>query len=255
MSTPILKHYYEQIEKLVDFGGTRKETSLRNAFYVLLNEYARTKNLIVVPEVSIMGTKGKLVTPDGALKDALRQDLGYWESKDEYDDLHEEIQKKFEKGYPKENILFEDGKTAILYQHGQKVLEVAISDDVALDELLKRFINFEKPEVVEFRDAIEHFKADIPQVTEALRKIIIEQEHSNPAYNEAKERFLEILRESVNPQLSTADVREIVIQHILTADIFNTIFDEVQFHRENNIAKQLEQVVDTFFTGALRRAT
>ena len=46
-----------------------------------------------------------------------------------------------------------------------------------------------------------------------------------------------------------------MIQHILTADIFNTIFDEVQFHRENNIAKELENVLATFFTGTVRRAT
>ena len=40
-----------------------------------------------------------------AQKDILRQDWGYWESKDESDNLDEEIRKKFAKGYPKENIL------------------------------------------------------------------------------------------------------------------------------------------------------
>jgi len=37
-----------------------------------------------------------------------------------------------------------------------------------------------------------------------------------------------------------------IIQHILTADIFNVVFDEPHFHRENNIAKELEMVIDTF---------
>jgi predicted helicase len=44
-----------------------------------------------------------------------------------------------------------------------------------------------------------------------------------------------------------------IIQHILTEDIFNTIFDETQFHRENNIARELETVIHTFFTGETRR--
>lgn len=46
-----------------------------------------------------------------------------------------------------------------------------------------------------------------------------------------------------------------LIQHILTAEIFDTVFGESHFHRENNIAKKLEAVVGTFFTGAVRRNT
>jgi len=44
-----------------------------------------------------------------------------------------------------------------------------------------------------------------------------------------------------------------IIQHILTEDVFNTIFDETQFHRENNIARELERVIHTFFTGSVRK--
>ena len=46
-----------------------------------------------------------------------------------------------------------------------------------------------------------------------------------------------------------------MIQHILTEDIFNRVFDETQFHRENNVAHELEQVINTFFTGPTRRDT
>lgn len=74
-------------------------------------------------------------------------------------------------------------------------------------------------------------------------------------YIKARNAFLEILKDSINPDITTEDVKEMMIQHILTADIFNTIFDEVQFHRENNIAKELENVLATFFTGTVRRAT
>lgn len=255
MTLPVIKHYYDELEKVIQFGGTKKETAIRTAFYILLNEYARSKGLMVVPEVSIPGTKGKNVTPDGTLKDALRQDIGYWESKDEDDDLKEEIKKKFNKGYPKDNILFEDSQTAILYQNGQKVLEVKITDPENLDKVIKQFVNYEREEVHKFRDAIEHFKQDIPNVTETLRKLIAEQERDNKNYIKARNAFLEILKDSINPDITTEDVKEMMIQHILTADIFNTIFDEVQFHRENNIAKELENVLATFFTGSVRRAT
>ena len=144
MTLPVIKHYYDEVEKVIQFGGTKKETATRNAFYILLNEYARSKGLMVVPEITIKGTNGRNVTPDGTLKDALRQDIGYWESKDEDDDLKEEIKKKFNKGYPKSNILFEDGQSAILYQNGQKVLEVKIADSENLDKVLKQFVNYER---------------------------------------------------------------------------------------------------------------
>ena len=255
MTLPVIKHYYDELEKVIQFGGTKKETAIRTAFYILLNEYARSKGLMVVPEVSIPGTKGKNVTPDGTLKDALRQDIGYWESKDEDDDLKEEVKKKFNKGYPKDNILFEDSQTAILYQNGQKVLEIKMADADNLDKVIKQFVNYEREEVHKFRDAIEHFKLDIPNVTETLRKLIAEQERDNKNYIKARNAFLEILKDSINPDITTEDVKEMMIQHILTADIFNTIFDEVQFHRENNIAKELENVLATFFTGTVRRAT
>ncbi len=46
-----------------------------------------------------------------------------------------------------------------------------------------------------------------------------------------------------------------IIQHILTEDIFLTVFNESQFHRENIIALQLDAVVNTFFIGKVRRET
>ena len=44
-----------------------------------------------------------------------------------------------------------------------------------------------------------------------------------------------------------------LIQHILTKDIFLRVFGEDQFHRENDIARQLDALEGTFFTGDVRR--
>ena len=46
-----------------------------------------------------------------------------------------------------------------------------------------------------------------------------------------------------------------LIQHILTRDIFFRVFSEDQFHQENNIARQLDALSQTFFNGVLRRHT
>jgi len=249
MSIHSVKQYQSEVEKIIQFGGTKKETAIRNAFYNLLNEYAKQKGLILIPEITIKTSKGKNITPDGTLKDSLRLDWGYWESKDEADDIDEEIEKKFNKGYPKENILFEDSKTAILIQQENEAMRISMKDADALDRIIKEFINYERPEVRNFHKAIELFKQDIPNVTSVLRGIIIAQEKTNIKFTEAENKFWELCKVSINPELSIDDVREMMIQHILTEDIFNTIFGETQFHRENNIAHELEQVILTFFTG------
>ncbi|MDR3286559.1 MAG: N-6 DNA methylase, partial [Prevotellaceae bacterium] len=253
MSAHTIHQYYAEVEKIIHFGGTKKETAIRNAFYNLLNDYAKQRGLIVVAEVSIKTNNGKIVTPDGTLKDSLRQDWGYWESKDESDDLDIEIEKKFAKGYPRENILFEDSVTAILIQNGTQVMRVNVSDADNLHNLLTQFISFERPEIQSFRKAIDMFKVDVPKVTEIIRNIILDAENSNIKFKTATEKFLNLCRQSINPKVSYDDVYEMIIQHILTEDIFNTIFDETQFHRENNIACELETVINTFFTGNTRR--
>lgn len=84
MSQFSIKQYQNEVEKIIDFGGTKKETAIRNAFYNLLNEYAKQKGLMIVTEIEIKATNSnRKVMPDGTLKDSLRQDWGYWESKDE----------------------------------------------------------------------------------------------------------------------------------------------------------------------------
>jgi predicted helicase len=254
MSIFAIKIFLKELEDLKHYGGTTKETAVRFAFQKLLAEYASAKELRLVPEVSIKLKNGKTVTPDGTLKDVLRLDHGYWESKDESDDINEEIQKKFAKGYPNDNILFEDSQTAVLFQHGEEVMRTPLEDEDALDKLLNKFINYQRQEVTDFRKAIEQFKEDIPKVTEALRDIINKQE-SNVDYKKARTAFHELCKQSINPEITADDIKEMMIQHLITADIFNTIFDEPHFHQENNIARELNKVIETFFTGATRKQT
>ena len=98
MSIFAIKTFLKELEDIKHYGGTSKETAVRFAFQKLLDEYAKSKDLRLIAEVSIKLKNGKTVTPDGTLKDVLRLDHGYWESKDEADDINVEIQKKFARG-------------------------------------------------------------------------------------------------------------------------------------------------------------
>ncbi|HEY5259760.1 MAG TPA: hypothetical protein VIJ46_03860, partial [Rhabdochlamydiaceae bacterium] len=207
MSIYAVEQYIKEVEKLKRFGGTSTETALENAVNNLLNEYCKQKGFHLI-KVSKKTDDGKLITPDGTIKDSLRLDWGYWESKDEFDDLEEEIKSKFRKGYPKDNILFEDKTTAILYQNGNRVGEVSMDDAAALDNLLTTFLNYERPEVRNFRDAIKKFKEEVPHVADALRDMILTQTATNKPFRAALEKFWDLCKESINPAITQDDVRE-----------------------------------------------
>jgi predicted helicase/very-short-patch-repair endonuclease len=255
MSRLLVTQYQAEVEKIIRYGGSKKETSIRNAFERLLNDYCKPRNYLLVPELDFKTKFNTTVFPDGTIKDAIRLEHGWWESKDEYDKLDLEIEKKFEKGYPDENILFEDSQNAVLIQHSREIGRVSMRDADALDRLLNIFVDYERPEVRDFRAAIAKFKEDIPSILEKLRDTIQVAEKENQQFRDRRNTFLEVCRQSINPEIEIFDVHEMLIQHILTEDIFTNIFHESQFHRENNIARELSAMIDTFFTGTTRRNT
>lgn len=252
MSVQQIHQYHANVERVIRYSGSRNESALRKCFHDLLQAYATSKSLLLVSEVEVRTRAGRRVVPDATLKDPLRQDWGYWESKDEKDDLDAEIAAKLAKGYPSRNILFEDTRTGVLYQDGVEVLRADFADAPALDALLTRFISFEPPEVTEFHRAIDQFNADVPALAAELRAIIEEQYAANPGFQRALGEFLDLCKKAINPRVEMADVREMIIQHVLTEDVFMTVFDDPHFHRANAVARQLQEVVDTFYTGPTR---
>ena len=144
MSRLLVSQYHSEVQKIVQYGGSRKETSIRNAFERLLNDYCKPRNYLLIPELDFKTKFNTTVRPDGTVKDAIRLEHGWWESKDQYDNLDKEIEKKFEKGYPDENILFEDSQTAVLIQQGREQLRVLMKDADKLDGLLNTFVDYER---------------------------------------------------------------------------------------------------------------
>ena len=119
--------------------------------------------------------------------------------------------------------------------------------------LSRAFLDYELPEIEEFRQAQQQFKSDLPAVLENLRLAVADAEANNEAYRDGVSKFLELCHRSIGPAVTQADVREMLLQHILTQDIFLRVFGEDQFHRENNVARQLAALEQTFFTGDVRR--
>ena len=248
---PHIERYRAELERLIAFGGSDNESSIRRAFAGCLDSYCRDhrERLALVDELGYRGG----VYPDGTVKDSLRMARGYWEAKDTHDDLDAEIQAKFDRGYPRDNIIFEDSETAVLVQNGGVAQRANMRRPGELHRLIRLFLDYELPEIEEFRQAQSQFKDDLPAVIGNLRQAVEDAERDNAEYQSAAAAFLDLCHQSIGPDVSGDDVREMLLQHILTKDIFLRVFAEDQFHRENNIASQLDALEGTFFTGDTRR--
>ncbi|HKZ09186.1 MAG TPA: type ISP restriction/modification enzyme [Rhodanobacteraceae bacterium] len=255
MSSVLIQHYLAELAKLRQVGGTHRESVVREAFKDLLKGWGRALDLTFVPEYEIESPAKERRYVDGALVYGLRLPFGYWEAKDERDDLDAEIELKFKRGYPQDNIVFEDSREAVLIQNKREVIRCAVDDVDKLQRLLELYFGYERPEIAEFRKAVDQFKADLPAVCDALRDMIERAYTDNSTFRAAADKFLKQARETINPSLAEADVREILIQHILTEEIFALVFPGSNYHEDNNIARELYKLEHTFFTGNTKHQT
>jgi predicted helicase len=255
MSQHLVNQYLNELDRLKKVSGSLNEQTVREAFKDLLKSWARQSSLVFVAELEYPTKFKTRVSPDGTILHSIRVPLGYWEAKDTKDDLDEEIARKTARGYPQSNIIYENGHTAVLIQNREEVMRCDMTDPDALLKLVTLFFGYEREEIAEFRRAVEKFKGDLPHVLEALREQIDSAYAGNAEFQAAAQKFLKHAKDTINPAVTESDVREMLIQHILTEEIFAHVFDQSDFHRENNIARELYALEARFFTGAAKRNT
>ncbi|TAH19884.1 MAG: DNA methyltransferase [Cytophagales bacterium] len=262
MSIARINQYYNEIHEAQQFSGSKKETSIRRYFAELLNFFAKEKHLRLVDEIKIPNSTKQ---PDGVLIDIFKYRYGYWEAKDLQDDFEKELNNKIKIGYPTENLLFENSKKAMLIR-GDVRETCDMTDAKALQALLLKFVSFEKKEAKDFKEAVEIFRNEVGEIARVLKKMIenfvgTEQNliDTEKVYNKefviAHSELFELCKLSINPTIAKSDINEMIVQHILTGDIFRTIFDDAQYLDENNIAMALNKIEKSFFTGNLKRST
>jgi hypothetical protein len=243
MSQHLIQQYLNELSDLRRASGSTREGVVSEAFKDLLKGYAKSHDLIFIPQYELPKQDGNRRIVDGALVYDLRVPFGYWEAKDEEDNLDKDIAAKFRRGYPRDNIIFEDSRTAVLMQYGNEVMRCPVDDTDKLAHLLDLFFKYERPEVADFRKAVVQFQSDLPNVLAALRDMIEKAQKDNAAFRKGAAKFLEHAKETINSLVTAEDVREMLIQHVLTEEIFSKVFDEDDFHRNNNVAKELYSCV------------
>ena len=240
---PNITKYYKAIAKEKQQGADN-EQNLRPHFYELLKHYLNSEGLHLQYE---QREKSDLFNnyPDAKIS---REQIpvGHIENKDAKDNLNQEITKKLEgRGYPSFNILFENTERAVLYQAGKKVDEIAMNDAEELHRVLLKFVQYQTDDQKAFLNAKQTLKIQVPLLADEMRRDFVQEEITNKAFEQKLNEFLELCQKSINQNLEKEDVLEIVIQHILTEDIFIQFFSDNDFHKENTISRTVDELMQT----------
>ena len=174
-----IRDYYDALDQFDQLGFTH-ETAVRSAFQSLLQHCGREFNWTLVPEYPISHQNRRIVV-DGALIDSFQLSHGYWEAKDIHDNLPIQIQHKFEAGYPRDNILFQTPKHAILYQNDQQILDTDLTDPARLIETLETFFSHRPQAYVEWETAVTQFKDRVPALGNGLAELIEKERGDQPS--------------------------------------------------------------------------
>jgi predicted helicase len=243
-----IRRYYKELQ---DYARqANHELALRPAFQNLLAEMARKINLTLVHEMTIRGN----IRPDGVLCNAFHIQRGYWEAKGPKGNLEDEIRQKIKDGYPLENALFENTQKAVLYQAGQRYdFDLRVQADATA--LLKRFLTYQKPDIANFEQAVVEFQGQIPNIAKRLLELINEEQQRNTRFVAALIAFTNLCRTTLNPRISADEIKEMLVQHLLTERLFRTVFDNPDFVSKNAIAAEIEKVIAALTSRSFNRST
>jgi predicted helicase len=238
---PAIAKYYATLEEYRD-QRVAHEGAVSTAFENLLTTLAKQRGWVFIPLLAVVG---KRIVPDGTIRDGNGLPRAYWEAKDTSDDLDAEIEKKKSKGYPLNNIIFEDTREAVLYQGGAEFDRYDLSDPAALVQLLTQFFSYIEPDIEGFEVAVEEFKDRVPDLAKGLFGKIREAQKTNKKFVAAFDDFFRLCRTALDPKIPKKEVEEMLVQHLLTERLFRTIFDNPEFSKRNVIANEVDKVIAT----------
>ncbi len=254
-----VRAYYLVLAQLANVGA-KHETALREAWHNLVEAGAGPLKWTLVREYAISRRDAAPIRLDGALLDEYRLVHGCLEAKDDADDLVTEMRAKLKLGYPAKNTIFWQPRRALLVQNGKVALDVAIdTKPEQLVEVLARFFAYIEPAHDDWERASTEFRDRVAELGKSLTTLIRRArgtEGTLPVkkFAAAFHDFAALCRAAINPGLADSAIEEMLIQHLLTARLFGSVFKNPDFTRRNVIAVEIEKVITALAAGHFDRA-
>ena len=251
----VVRAYFTELNSLAQLGFFH-EGAVAPAFANILRAGAQPFGWTLTEQYQRKPGRGRTIRIDGALLDNFKLAHGYWEAKDNDDDLDVQIRKKLAAGYPRDNILFWAPQRMVVIQQGQRVWDSPIEGEGGPDALiegLRAFFNYQPPAYERWQQAVEEFKTVVPALAEALLTLIEGERQNNQAFRQAFASFTDLCKQAINPHISDEAVKEMLIQHLLTERIFRRVFNTPDFVTRNVIAREIDTVVQALTSQRFNR--
>ena len=118
-----------------------------------------------------------------------------------------------------------------------KSIKVDPNDNVSeiYQRVQEAFVKFS-----EYTQAIDEFAKNLEDIIKNTKSMIEKSISGNKRYNTESKKLLKMCQEVINDKIEMDDIKEMLIQHILTYRIFAMVYDEHDFHNINVVAKSLE---------------
>ena len=94
----------------------------------------------------------------------------------------------------------------------------------------------------DYRDALGRFGESLGGIIDRTRKTVDKAIRGNAAYKTAAKKLLGMFRETISDAITLSDIRDMLVQHILTYRIFSMVYDVEAFQGTNAVAHELESL-------------
>ena len=94
----------------------------------------------------------------------------------------------------------------------------------------------------DYRDAIRRFGENLGGIIGRTRDMVDEARGGNTAYDAAAQKLLGMFRETISDAISIRDIRDMLVQHVLTYRIFSMVYDVETFQGTNAVAREMESL-------------
>ena len=109
-----------------------------------------------------------------------------------------------------------------------------VTIDTRVQETFDRFATY--------GEALKEFGKNLGVIIEKTREMVENAATENKQYDERVQEILKVWREAINDKMDEKDIKDMLIQHILTYRIFAMVYDNHDFHNTNAVARALESL-------------
>ena len=123
-----------------------------------------------------------------------------------------------------------------------RMIKVTQDDEIGSIDLL---VSDAFGEFAAYKEALDEFADNLKTAIKNTRDSIVKASKGNKRYDEEVTKFLQMCHNVISEKLQPNDVTEMLLQHVLTYQIFSLIYDEQELHSTNAVARSLEEIAGT----------